>query len=746
MLAHRKQGPVLPTLVINVSPDPITDKLRKRRSSRTAGLTTTKETSPSTLWFRPAEDCPQKNLLQEWCRFIQTLMLQLGASTPSAPLPLHNGNGPLSPVTPASPTFVNPFASSQRGRGDQSDFSSFQYQQQTTPQSQYTPRPGSGNASGRTNTLSHKASNQTTQTSQTYSSRERERDRPKTYSESPSLRSRRSDLSHTSSNLPPHVTTPGYSSSSSNNNNFTLPFFQNRPADLPSPATTVNEFSGDFVEGWTTAQGRSSTLSSPVRGRDSISSQPPLPMTVTACLPAPSPSASNGAGTISSSSPPAPRETILDRAFQMRFIPGSDREVIPGEDKLTSLARFDALMRKVDERKRLRQAVAASDIKRSATTAPMIRPEAQPKSGWDLDDDSDDSDDVEKDVEADEEDGDSDDDSEAAGSVDSDDDDGMVNSQLLRKNGRRADSSSLRPGDHLDPAVDIAPNARRALDFIIAGRSRESEREARRTLTPKTHTEGFLDYDAQTLKTLNDGYFPSTTQMHQQEPILRPQTGYSRNRPTIAQRTHSQPQLVALNMNNLVTAGNSGSNTNRHSQHRGNAMSPISPSSPPPLPRSSTFSKVDEMKAKAAAAAAASVAAGNLASLPLDKRQSASSAKRLSFTDFTKRLSSSTSSLLLVQTNASSNSGSGNVSGTGSVIHESTADTESAAPGLSSPRSEKHGYSFSSGSNGHTHGHGHQHSSSTSSRLTSPPAPPPAAERCGWRGSVSVISNEGGFL
>jgi hypothetical protein len=55
-----------------------------------------------------------------------------------------------------------------------------------------------------------------------------------------------------------------------------------------------------------------------------------------------------------SSSPPGPRETILDRAFQMRCIPGSDREV-PGEEKLSSLARFDALMREADEKRKKRE-------------------------------------------------------------------------------------------------------------------------------------------------------------------------------------------------------------------------------------------------------------------------------------------------------------------------------------------------------------------------------------------------------
>ncbi|CAK7226232.1 hypothetical protein SCUCBS95973_006131 [Sporothrix curviconia] len=761
MFAHRKQGPVLPTLVINISPDPITDKLRKRRSSRTAGLTTTKETSPTTLWFRPAEDGNQKHILQDWCRLIQSLMLQLGAAIPSAPFPPHAGNGPLSPITPASPTFVNPFSPSQRGRGDMSEFSPFQ--QPPPPQHQYGQRPGSGNnASSRPTGLSHKGSNQTTQTSQTtqsYSSRERERERPKTYSESPSLRSRRSDLSHTSSNLPPHVTTPGYSSSSSTNNNnngngnsnFAMPFFYNRPTDLPSPATTVNECQGDAVEGWSSTQGRSSTLSSPIRGRDSISSQPPLPMTVAAGMPAPSP----GAGTISCSSPPAPRETILDRAFQMRLLPGSDRE-LAGENRLTSLARFEALMQEVDERKRLRQAVAASDIKRSATTAPMLlRPETQPKSGWDLDDDSDHSDDsddldVPEKVEEDDDESDDEGDEDEDGISSGDDNDVSV-SGFHRRDGRRADSSSLH---QLNAAVDIAPNARRALDFIIAGRTRESERESRRTLTPKSRGEGgFFDYEAHALKTPSDDNFPSTTQMHQQAPIMRPQTGYSRNRPAIAQRTHSQPQLAALNIGNLAALGSTGSAGNagnRHSHHK-NVKSPMSPTSPPPLPRSSTYSKVDEMRAKASAAAAAAAAAaasssssGSTATMTttttLDKRQSTSSIKRLSFNDFTKRLSSSTSSLLLVQTNTSSNSGSGNVSGSGSVIHEAAdARTQGVAaagplPGMSSPRSEKpHGAGYNC--NSASSGHGHQHSNSTSSRPTAPPPPPNAAERCGWRGS-----------
>lgn len=98
---------------------------------------------------------------------------------------------------------------------------------------------------------------------------------------------------------------------------------QQMPADLPSPVST-NGFDDQSILGWTSAQGRSSALSSHTRGSNSVSA----------------------AGT-----PPAPRETILDRAFQMRYIPGSDRLPEPEDDgKLSSLARFEALMREADER------------------------------------------------------------------------------------------------------------------------------------------------------------------------------------------------------------------------------------------------------------------------------------------------------------------------------------------------------------------------------------------------------------
>ncbi|KAM0498136.1 hypothetical protein ACHAQF_002889 [Verticillium nonalfalfae] len=129
------------------------------------------------------------------------------------------------------------------------------------------------------------------------------------------------------------------------------------PTDIPSPVATVGEYQqGELIEGWTAAQGRSSTVSSPIRGRGSVSSQALHP------------------AAINSSSPPAARETILDRAFQLRCIPGSEREV-PGEEKLTSLARFDALMREADEKRQ--QIEKRKETERAAL-----------QSAWDVDDSS----------------------------------------------------------------------------------------------------------------------------------------------------------------------------------------------------------------------------------------------------------------------------------------------------------------------------------------------------------------------
>ena len=540
MVAHRKAAHVLPTLVVSVSPDPVTDKLRKRRSSRTAGLTSTKETTPTTLWFRPGGD--DQHGLPEWARYIQSLM----QPSPSAP---------VTPATPASPTFANPFSP------------------RAWESSDFHQRPGSGNPTSRI-TLSHKTS------AQTQSSRERET-RPVTYSESPSLRSRRSDLSHNSGRNPHAVF--------GTTNNFSMPF----PADLPSPATTVAEYQGEFIEGWTSAQGRSSTLSSPIRGRDSLGSQPPVP-------PQPQP-------TMNSSSPPNHRETILDRAFHLRCIPGSEDEV-PGEEKLTSLARFDALMRLADE-KRGGEAGSGS-------------PDNSPKSGWDLDDDSD----------------------------SCDDDDGDDGSEDGGEEGGGRRGSRAAHEAEADDSVHMPRTAQRALDFIAA--RHEPAKEVRRPAVladPGT-------FNLETLRQLNSG-----------SSHLRPYTGYRSQRPAVAQRVHSQPQLA-----------------------------PISPvSSALDVPSSSSAKTSED---------------GSSSLRNAEKRLSTSSTKRLSFTEFTKRLS--TSSLLLVQANGGSGGGGGG-RGSGEL------EVSQYAQLLRGPH-----------------------------RGAASPASAEADKRCGgWRGSVGVFgAAEGGFL
>ncbi|EWG48070.1 hypothetical protein FVEG_07993 [Fusarium verticillioides 7600] len=316
---HRKQGPVLPTLVISVA-----DKEKKRRSSRAAGLiSSSKEASATTLWFRTPPDDHHVSL-HEWARNILAR------------------KSPMSPESPMSPQFSNPFASMSRDASD------------------YFSRPTSGNKSGRSDprSLQHKSSINTQSTTTTNTTT---RERPLTFSsESPSLRSKRSDVSSPSSNNYPIQQM-----------NFPIPgqhYTTVLPTDLPSPVNTTGDYQGEFIEGWTSAQGRSSTMSSPTRGRGSIGSQPPHP----------------SIAAIESSSPPGPRETILDRAFQMRCIPGSEREV-PGEEKLSSLARFDALMREADDKMKQR-----AEAERAQQLAMRSAFEASDSSSQDDDSDSDD--------------------------------------------------------------------------------------------------------------------------------------------------------------------------------------------------------------------------------------------------------------------------------------------------------------------------------------------------------------------
>jgi hypothetical protein len=518
MFALRKQGPVLPTLVVQVSPDPATDKLRKRRSSRTAGLTTTKDSGPTTLYFRSADD---QHTLNDWARYLSAL-IQPGL--PERPSMMQSDRPPMSPLTPVSPTFSNPFAGVPRDAGE------------------YSARPSSGKEGTRPpvfHSHSHRPS----------------RDRPMTFSsETPSLRSRTSDLSSHASSI--HAMGMGYVM---HNQHYTTVL----PTDLPSPATTVGDYQGEYMLGWTSAQGRSSTLSSPVKGRGSVSSQAHSLG-----------QQSNHQATPMSSSPPIPRETILDRAFQMRYIPGSDRDV-PGEEKLSSLARFDALMREAEDRRQ-----------KPAEDAAYPRPSMA--STWEEDDDSD-----------------SDDLYDAPdGHEDSSDDD-------------------VFEGQHSGGTADVGPSTHQPFHYL-------SNRHS--TMSHSARTSMGLRSDARDL-----------------EYGLRPQTSHSR-RPGMAQRTASQPQVpLSLDI-------------------------PVSPICEEPTGRT-----------------------------PNEKRHSTSSTKRLSFNDFTKRLSS-TSSLLLVQSNVS------NGSSRGSAEIECKQTTPRNGP-QTLPRS------------------------------------PRDQDKCTWRGSIGVFgAGEGGFL
>jgi hypothetical protein len=578
MIAHRKQGPVLPTLIINIVPDPATDKLRKRRSSRTAGLTATKETAPTTLFFRPGQE---SHALHDWAQVIHQF---IQSHVPD--------RTPLSPITPASPTFINPFSPRPRDA------------------SESLHRPGSENPGNRPAFFS-KGSNHTGSS----------RERPVTYSETHSLRSKPSDLSsHTSSMSPSHMVF--------HHSNY----MSMHPTDLPSPATTIGDYQGEFIEGWTSAQGRSSTISSPVRTRDSIGSQiPPQPQPL-----------------IQSSSPPIPRETILDRAFQLRYIPGSERE-LPGEEKLSSLARFDALMREADEKRKEREQRDAHEARaRAATMTPLTTPSTTDDSGlksaWDLDDDSDDDDD-----DFDEED---DDEVDPVGGME----------QL-----------DLQDRFPEPPNKRIPPSAQLALEYI-AGRHEAAQRPQPSPRSPP------LSYNHDALMALSNSGSSS-----------RPQTGYSKNRrPAVAQRTHSQPQLAGLMMASSTT-----------------------PQSGPPTPAAvarrdasapTSARPVDEAPATAASAAPPTHRTA-------EKRLSTSSIKRQSFTEFTKRLSS-TSSLLLFPSGGS-NRGS----------NSELSDVQ---------QQQQQQYLH------------HLHPRAAPQPPQQPQSPPP--DKCGWRGSVGVFGAEGGFL
>ncbi|RYO99290.1 hypothetical protein DL764_006860 [Monosporascus ibericus] len=339
------------------------------------------------------------------------------------------------------------------------------------------------------------------------------------------------------------------------------------PDDIPSPTVTLGGYQDEFIEGWTSAQGRISTLSSPARIARGSMGSPRVPLPV----------GSN------SSSPPLPRETILDRAFQLRYIPGSEREV-PGEEKLSSLARFDALMREAEERRKAREQDQA------AVRGPLRRT----WEGKDSENENRDGVGKETDDETDDEDTDVD----------------------------------VFDYDLNDDANAPTNSAHRALEYIASHRSSVQSPSFRHL-------------------SRNSMSYQESHSMTSGASIARPHTSHSKLRPVMAPRTISQPQPIPLSLDRLTST-------------------PMAPTEEGSVPRHG-------------------------------KRDSVSSIKRLSFNEFTKRLSS-TSSLLLVQTNQTTSSrGSSEVEG----LANSRGTTLS----------------------------------------------PEREDRCAWRGNVGVFGgNDGGFV
>ncbi|KAK2603035.1 hypothetical protein N8I77_009520 [Diaporthe amygdali] len=572
MVAHRKQGPVLPTLIVTIVPDPATDKLRKRRSSRAAGLVaSSRESGPMSLWFRAEEVIREGQSLHDWARAIQATI------QPNMP-----DVTPMSPMSPGSNSFNNPFT--QRQPRDASEF--------------YPNRPPSAPKSS----LQHKSS------TATGSSRER----PLTFSDTPSLRSRRSDISSlTGINVPP-LAPHTYASV--------------MPSDLPSPATTAGGHYGGFIEGWTSAQGRSSTLSSPVRNvRDSMGSMPPF-----------SPPA-----TIESGSPPNARETILDRAFQLHCIPGSDQQ-IPGEEKLSSLARFEALMQQADEQRKGREQRPQTMVRRPASppaSPPHSLQQPQLRSAWDLDDSSDDN------------------------SVDSDSD------------STHGDSGYGQEEDMEEDPASIRARSRRTLGYVSGRRTPPGQSQSPRSTTgPRSP----IAFNPETLMALNSGSNLGRG---------------SSNRPVYAQRSYSQTQITGLSGLNLSVSQQ--------------ALDASPGRSSVTSRRTSIQESVGGLNPAAALYRTSTIAEGQ-------KRQSvaSNSSKRLSFTEFTRRLSS-----------------------TGSLLLNASPSGETEAQPAGTPRSAMQPRGPPSLFNSPNNDRGHSTDRNARDQACS-----------NWRNGAGVLGGEGGFL
>jgi hypothetical protein len=517
--------------MLEMKPDAAAEKQRKRRSSRTVGLAS-KDPWGTTLLFRSVPE--DRYNIYDWQIAMKPQL------TPDSPEGYEAG-----PMSPASPSVFNSFTNPFAPRETRTASSSI-----SRPELQQRPSQKS------VSTYPHAP-----------------RDRPSAMiSPSPSLRSRRSDLSSQSSSMHPPM---GFTSSHPQT------FATGLPSDLPSPASTMG-YDTQFIEGWTSAQGRSSALSSHTRGSNSIAS-------------AVAPAAQIA------STPPGPRETILDRAFQMRCIPGSERVE---DEKTSSIARFEALMREADERKRQKSANPAN---KSAQT-----------SSWDLDEESDES------------------------------------------SGEEGDQEDGEDGpDMSDQEIEIPTPAQRALDYIAG---RRTPLPPSRPLSPPPRSPPIPFLNPQAMSAFHGQSSPPNNSG------LRPRTGVST---TAAQhKRHSRPNSLALPSRSIsATAIPSLNNTSSSSAN------------------------------------------GNLK----EKRSSSTSVKRLSFTEFAKRLSS-TSSLLLVQSNTNASSSSG--------------------------REDSRRGSSEYGADGDDRGS----RASVNLRGATTNERDAREKRCGWRGSVGVFGSEGGFL
>lgn len=315
-------------------------------------------------------------------------------------------------------------------------------------------------------------------------------------------------------------------------------------------------------------------------------------------------------------------ESILDRAFQLKYIPGSESEV-PGEEKLSSLARFDALMRQAEDNRKAREATAKRQQQH-------LEEQLVARSAFD-DDDSSDSD-------------------NAQDMDDSDADDNDFAHEAYQ-------------GGETPPLISL--KAQRALQFISSRPDLKSPTTSPRPSISRNPT------------SFHANVTPVPTQT---PPPMRPHTSNGKARPNVAHRaqsTHIVPSQHGYGFDVARVA--------------------------------------EEAKRRPSASAV----------IPEHYDQTS---KRLSFTEFTKRLSS-TSSLLLVQTNVSSASS------------RRSSDLDSAVtPGASVPRASLRPPTQNNNNSNNNTGDPNlgvvgrdwdEHEQN---------------KRCSWRGNVGVVGTEGGFF